>query len=90
MTGCCKGTPYMDRVSVYLPNVGESNRGNISNALVNVLGYTQRQASTAINFANSRGECLVFEGSQTEAVDNMKKLSMMGVHCSARSRKNIK
>lgn len=80
---CCKETTLLDRVSVYLQPIRGEGAGD---TLVNVMGFTKKQAGLAIEFANKRGECLLFEGDRKSAVSLMENLIKRGVPCQARNK----
>lgn len=82
---CCKESE--DRVGVYMISTGQLNEGvstDTAGVLVDVLGYTRKQADTALNFVGTRSECLLYVGGSSNAMDVIDKLSKRGIKCRAK------
>ena len=86
---CCKGTPYPDRMSLYMLNI-RLTESKTSDGLCVVLGYTKKQSEIAKSMTLNMGECLIFEGSEDDVISHIVALNKYGISCQARSTGNFK
>lgn len=88
---CCKGkVPYKDRVGIYLTDVSRLNKKEIETTLMSEFNFTSSQIKTIIKFVDSRGECVIWEGKSSDAIDKVAMLNRRGIKCYAKSNNLLK